>query len=285
MGNYGFGKDASAKDEHQYYEGAKMISSSGDGSRDLEVWISSAKAKLMDDTETTVNPPTEDADEPDMQDPCSELIFLTIQKVWKDLSGVLQTRPEYIQVEITRKYCTNPDAAEEERTYIEDKNFSQIVQIAADGVDGNVWEEIVSGLDAYYLEKDEATGEVKDRYPYVYEVKELQSEDVEGRDPAVEIDDKIDDYEIEGVEWDEHHYSVVITNQLTWFGLLPDAGGMGTRLLYLAGILLVMGAALSYFRSRSRMAEAAAGNGRPGSPGGRRRVRRRQRIHDRHSRR
>ena len=285
VGNYGFGEDAAAKDEHQYYKGAKMISSSGGGSRDLEVWISSAKAKLMDDTETTVNPPTEDADEPDMQDPCSELIFLTIQKVWKDLSGVLQTRPKYINVEITRKYCINPNAAEEERRYIEDENFSKIVEIAADGADGNVWEEIVSGLDAYYLEIDEATGEVKARYPYVYEVKELQSEDVKGRDPAVEIDDKIDDYEIEVVEWDEHHYSVVITNQLTWVGLLPDAGGMGTRLLYLAGILLVMGAALSYIRSRSRMAEAAAGNGRPGNPGGRRRVRRRQRIHDRHSRR
>lgn len=128
----------------------------------------------------------------------------------------------------------------------------------------NIWQTVVEKLPVYY-ETAEGT-----RYYYKYTVTEAKPSE---------------DYKDPEIEYSQNGYTVTITNSLPWHELLPDAGGMGTRLLYLAGVLLVLAAALSYFRSRSRMAEAAAGNGRPGSPGGRRRVRRRQRIHDRHSRR
>ena len=205
-----------------------------------------------------------------MQDPCDENIDPDITKVWDDKSNKWGQRPTEITVDIWQKL---EDESEDEWI------FFDTVVITGD-MDEDIWDTITSGipeLPAWTMVDNAETGEKEQKY-YEYSVTERE---VSGYYTKVEPGKTYIDGEEVTVK--DEPFSYVITNQSK--EQLPDAGGMGTRLLYLAGVLLVMAAALSYFRSRCRMAEAAAGNGRPGNPGGRRRVRRRQRIHDRHSRR
>ena len=215
-----------------------------------------AKAKLMLDTATEPTDPSDTPEPPEQQDPCEETIRLNISKVWKD--GESPDRPKLITLTVHGKLEGAPEGTEE---------ITRTVELTPDNAseeNPNIWEAILNDLPVYR----EIDGK---KYYYKYTVTEAKLTDDGYKEPVI--------------EYSKDGYSVTVTNALPWYEQLPDSGGMGTRLLYLAGILLVMGTALSYFRSRSRMAEAAAGNGRPGSPGGRRRVRRRQRIHDRHSRR
>lgn len=215
-----------------------------------------AKAKLMLDTATEPTDPSDTPEPPEQQDPCEETIRLNISKVWKD--GESPDRPESITLTVHGKPEGAPEGTEE---------ITNTVELTPDDAseeNPNIWETILNDLPVY----KEIDGQ---KYYYKYTVTEAKLTDDGYKEPVI--------------EYSKDGYSVTVTNALPWYEQLPDSGGMGTRLLYLAGILLVMGAALSYIRSRCRMAEAAAGNGRPGSPGSRRRVRRRQRIHDRHSRR
>lgn len=211
-----------------------------------------AKAVLMLDSPTETTPPSDTPEPPEQQDPCETTIRLTVNKVWKD-GGDIERRKE-ITLTIWQE---KKGVTDSKKQYGE-----SITLMSADAVNDNIWQKVIKDLPVYEPQADGT------KVYYIYTVTEAE----------------LGDYETK-IEYSDDGYTVTITNSLPWHGLLPDSGGMGTRLLYLAGILLVMGAALSYIRSRCRMAEAAAGNGRPGSPGGRRRVRRRQRIHDRHSRR
>lgn len=224
----------------------------------LDAYVSSAEAKLMDGTDTYENGTSETPEPSDAQDPCDEYIDLTINKVWVDRDNQSGKRPASLTLQVWKTYtgADGEPVSEKIQDLTLTENDHENTQ--------NTWQYIYQDLPAYVV------GENGEKYWITYEVKE----------PVVP-----EDYELAGIKTSEDGFTITVTNKLPWYDLLPDAGGVGTRLIYLAGILLVLAAALSYFRSRSRMAEAAAGNGRPGSPGGRRRVRRRQRIHDRHSRR
>lgn len=218
------------------------------------------KAVLMLDTPTEPTKPSDTPEPPEQQDPCEDTIRLNIRKVWKD--GESEDRPKSVTLTIHGVLEGLPDDVTDRHEITQQVTLTEAQHALEDN--NNIWQTVVEKLPVYY-ETAEGT-----RYYYKYTVTEAKPSE---------------DYKDPEIEYSQNGYTVTITNSLPWHELLPDAGGMGTRLLYLAGVLLVLAAALSYFRSRSRMAEAAAGNGRPGSPGGRRRVRRRQRIHDRHSRR
>ena len=58
----------------------------------------------MDDIKTSDNEITTTPNTPDSVDPCSEKVFLTIQKVWKDFSNLFGSRPDNIHIKITRHY-------------------------------------------------------------------------------------------------------------------------------------------------------------------------------------
>lgn len=261
----------SAKNEEDFPKlKGRSMTDGGSNTELLEAYISPAMAVLMENVETTENEDSLTPEPPDMQDPCDEYIDPDITKVWDDKSNKWGQRPTEITVDIWQKL---EDESEDEWTLL------YTVVITGD-MDENIWDTITPGipeLPAWTMVENAETGEKEQKY-YEYSVTERE---VSGYYTKVEPGKTYIDGEEVTVK--DEPFSYVITNQSK--EQLPDAGGMGTRLLYLAGILLVMGAALSYIRSRSRMAEAAAGNGRPGNPGGRRRVRRRQRIHDRHSRR
>lgn len=218
------------------------------------------KAVLMLDTPTEPTKPSDTPEPPEQQDPCEDTIRLNIRKVWKD--GESEDRPKSVTLTIHGVLEGLPDDVTDRHEITRLVTLTEAQHALEDN--NNIWQTVVEKLPVYY-ETAEGT-----RYYYKYTVTEAKPSE---------------DYKDPEIEYSQNGYTVTVTNALPWHGLLPDSGGMGTRLLYLAGVLLVLAAALSYFRSRSRMAEAAAGNGRPGSPGGRRRVRRRQRIHDRHSRR
>ena len=64
--------------DHQDYDGAVL--SDENQSEPLNVYISPAKAVLMDDIKTSDNEITTTPNTPDSVDPCSEKVFLTIQK-------------------------------------------------------------------------------------------------------------------------------------------------------------------------------------------------------------
>lgn len=262
--------DSAKKEEDFPKLKGRSMTDGGSNTELLEAYISPAMAVLMENVETTENGDSLTPEPPDMQDPCDEYIDPDITKVWDDKSNKWGQRPTEITVDIWQKL---EDESEDEWIL-----FDTVV-ITGD-MDEDIWDTITPGipeLPAWTMVDNAETGEKEQKY-YEYSVTERE---VSGYYTKVEPGKTYIDGEEVTVK--DEPFSYVITNQSK--EQLPDAGGMGTRLLYLAGILLVMGAALSYFRSRSRMAEAAAGNGRPGNPGGRRRVRRRQRIHDRHSRR
>ena len=217
------------------------------------------KAVLMLDTPTEPTKPSDTPEPPEQQDPCEDTIRLNIRKVWKD--GESEDRPTSVTLTIHGVLEGLPDDVTDKHEITQQVTLTEADHALENN--NNIWQTVVENLPVY--ETIEGT-----RYYYKYTVTEAKP---------------LGDYKDPEIEYSQNGYTVTVTNALPWHGLLPDSGGMGTRLIYLAGILLVMGAALSYIRSRCRMAEAVAGNGRSGSPGGRRRVRRRQRIHDRHSRR
>ena len=221
------------------------------------------KAVLMLDTPTEPTKPSDTPEPPEQQDPCEDTIRLNIRKVWKD--GESEDRPTSVTLTIHGVLEGLPDDVTDKHEITQQVTLTEADHALEDN--NNIWQTVVKDLPVYVL-----IGETK--YYYEYTVTEAKPSE---------------DYKDPEIEYSQNGYTVTITNSLPWHEQLPDAGGVGTRLLYLAGILLVMGAALSYFRSRSRMAEAAAGgNGGTGGSGPCRsyhRGRRRQRVHDRHSRR
>ena len=186
-----------------------------------------AKAKLMLDTATEPTDPSDTPEPPEQQDPCEETIRLNISKVWKD--GESPDRPESITLTVHGKPEGAPEGTEE---------ITKTVELTPDNAseeNPNIWETILDDLPVY----TEIDGQ---KYYYKYTVTEAKLTDDGYKEPVI--------------EYSKDGYSVTVTNALPWYEQLPDSGGMGTRLLYLAGILLLLGAALSYIRSRSRMAEA-----------------------------
>ena len=202
-----------------------------------------AKAVLMLDTPTETTGPSDTPEPPEQQDPCEDTIRLTVEKVWKD--GEAQDRPQSVTLTVWQ-----------EKVGIEGskQQYGDPITLTAEDAlkdNDNIWRKILSDLPVY------ENGKNGEKIYYKYTVTETVPEG----------------YKAE-IIYSDDGYTVTITNSLPWHGILPDAGGMGTRMLYLAGAILAVMALWSYVRSRTRTAKAAAGSGTS--------RRRRQRIHDRH---
>lgn len=204
---------------HKDYQDAYLTNASGSEKKQLHVWESSASAVLMEGTRTMENGDTEKPETPEMQDPCAEKFFLTIQKVWKDFSN--PNRPKEIQIKITRKY--EKDGQEIwDTTFNEDP--SHTITLNGKDQEKNVWKTILPDLEVYHVETDSA-GNVLASYKYQYIVEELKP------------DGSVLKKYTTTYEWGKDAYSVVITNK--YWGFLPGTGGIGAWIFMLAGVAVL----------------------------------------------
>ena len=194
------------------------VLSNGSEKADLKAYESPAKAVLMADTKTTLNTGESDTPEPsESQDPCDELVKLTINKVWKDFDNFDKKRPGSITVTISRTW---KDKNNVEHTEVVPNYESYTI---TGSINKSTWQEVIKGLPAYFKESD---GTV--RY-YKYSVTEAE----------------IDGYTTT-INTSEDGFTFTITNK--HFPCLPGTGGFGNYLYYTIAILLF----LVYFVMRYR---------------------------------
>ena len=194
------------------------VLSNGSEKADLKAYESPAKAVLMADTKTTLNTGESDTPEPsESQDPCDELVKLTINKVWKDFDNFDKKRPDSITVTI---YRTWKDDNKVEHTEVVPEYESYNI---TGSINKSTWQEVIKGLPAYFKESN---GTV--RY-YKYSVTEAE----------------IDGYTTT-ISTSEDGFTFTITNK--HFPSLPGTGGSGNYLYYTIAILLF----LVYFVMRYR---------------------------------
>ena len=184
-----------------------------------------AMALLMTNTPTEPTPIPEDEElPPDMQDPCSDIVELNIEKRWKGDNP--DKRPESITLTITRTYM------DETGKEVKDDTFGETVTMTkADYQSEDVWQKVLSSPNytAYRVGTDGTT-----KYYYTYHVSEAA---LEGYDTTIKYNDT-------------YHYSTTITNDYKFLGgLLPETGGGGIGWLMLTGLLLV---AAGYIAKRRR---------------------------------
>ena len=195
-------------DSYDTLKDAQLETESSKDTAKLNAYISDAKAVLMADTKTILN--TEDdstTPEPSQtQDPCDELINLTINKVWRDNKDQDEKRPDNITVTIQRTWTEN--GVKQTETLPGYESY----QITGDK-DKSTWQEIIKGLPAYKTVNDEPCY-------YKYSVTETE----------------VNDYETD-VKTSDDGFTTTITN--SHFSILPDTGGWGQYLFYLIGILLL----------------------------------------------
>lgn len=184
------------------------VLSNGSENADLKAYESPAKAVLMADTKTTLNTGESDTPEPsESQDPCDDLVKLTINKVWKDFDNFDHKRPGSITVTISRTW---KDENNVEHTEVVPNYESYTI---TGSINKSTWQEVIKGLPAYFKESD---GTV--RY-YKYSVTEAE----------------IDGYTTT-INTSEDGFTFTITNK--HFPCLPGTGGFGNYLYYTIAILL-----------------------------------------------
>lgn len=188
---------------------AVLASKSDSVKADLNAYESPAKAVLMADTKTTLNTGESDTPEPsESQDPCDELIKLTINKVWKDLNNLDEKRPNNITVTISRTWT---DANGIEHTETVPEYGGHIINGSSDK---STWQEVIKGLPAY------TTDENKIIHYYTYSVTETE---IKGYTTTIKSSDD--------------GFTFTIINR--HFALLPDTGGEGIMMFIIAGGLLL----------------------------------------------
>ena len=182
-----------------------------------------AMAVLMNNTASSPTEPGGSEEEPDVQDPCKDLIELRIKKVWK--GDEEKDRPNEVVFRITRSY-------EVDGQTIEDVDFSkEVILKKEDAQTSDIWEKVLSGSEftAYHV------GEDGKKYYYTYKISET----------------KVDGYETTVTYKGEYQYSITVTNKKNWFdSLLPETGGFGTAALYTIGVLLLCFVTAMEYRKR-----------------------------------
>ena len=193
---------------YENLQNAKLTDDTSSTTAELKAYESPAKAVLMADTKTTLNTGESDTPEPsESQDPCDELIKLTINKVWKDLNNLDKKRPDNITVTISRTWT---DAAEKEQTETVPGYGNYTIN---GSINKSTWQEVIKGLPAYRTEGD-------DIYYYTYSVTETE---INGYTTTIKSSDD--------------GFTFTIINR--HFALLPDTGGKGIMMFILAGGLLL----------------------------------------------
>jgi len=197
---------------------AVLASKSDSVKANLNAYESPAKAVLMADTKTTPNTGESDTPEPsESQDPCDELVKLTINKVWKDFDNFDKKRPGSITVTISRTWKDENNVEHKEVV----PNYESYTITGS--INKSTWQEVIKGLPAYKTESDRTV-----RY-YKYSVTEAE---INGYTTTIKTSDD--------------GFTFTITNK--HFPCLPNTGGLGNYLYYTIAILLF----LVYFVMRYR---------------------------------
>ena len=189
-------------------QNAKLMSSDGTASAELNAYESSAKAVLMEDTKTSLNIGESDTPEPsEAQDPCDEMISLTINKIWKDFNNLSGLRTDNITITLSRSW-----------TDLQNENHTETVPgyenyIINGSSDLSTWQEVITGLPSY---KTDENGNI---YYYTYSVTEA----------------KVDGYTTT-IKPSKDGFTFSITNR--HIPGLPDTGGDGRYAIYMMAILL-----------------------------------------------
>ena len=182
-----------------------------------------AMAVLMNNTASSQTEPGGSEEEPDVQDPCKDLIELRIKKVWK--GDEEKDRPNEVVFHITRSYEVDGET-------FEDANFNkEVILKKEDAQTSDIWEKVLSGPEftAYHVGGDGK------KYYYTYKISET----------------KVDGYETTVTYKGEYQYSITVTNKKKWFdSLLPETGGFGTAALYTIGVLLLCFVTAMEYRKR-----------------------------------
>lgn len=194
------------------------VLSNGNEKADLKAYESPAKAVLMADTKTTLNTGESETPEPsESQDPCDDMVKLTINKVWKDFDNFDHKRPDSITVTISRTW---KDEKNVEKTEVVSGYESYKI---TGSINKSTWQEVTKKLPAYFKESDGTL-----RY-YKYSVTEAE---INGYTTTIKTSDD--------------GFTFTITNK--HFPCLPNTGGFGNYLFYAIAILLF----LVYFVMRYR---------------------------------
>ena len=194
------------------------VLSNGSEKVDLKAYESPAKAVLMADTKTILNTGESETPEPsESQDPCDELVKLTINKVWKDFDNFDNKRPGSITVTISRTW---KDKNNVEKTEVVPGYESYKI---TGSIDKSTWKKVIEELPAYKTESDRTVSY------YKYSVTEAE----------------IDGYTTT-IDTSKDGFTFTITNK--HFPCLPGTGGSGNYLYYTIAILLF----LVYFVMRYR---------------------------------
>ena len=208
------------KDVETFDKFKNAILSSVDIKEEAEVYISSAKAVLMKDKKTSDNEENLSPPPSDMQDPCDELINLTINKIWKDFSNFENIRPDQIELLLTRTYKENGEVKE-------DKEFAQTIVLNPSDDMKNMWQKVVKDLPAYRVLDDDT---------HAYYTYQLSEKEVDGYSATIESS--------------EDGFTITITNSHIPF--LPDTGGMGTYMFTFVGVIGILAVFYSLKRGKKR---------------------------------
>ena len=214
-------------DKYDTLQNAVMAAKGSSETADLNAYVSDAKAVLMSDAKTSLNSGDNTSPEPsDAQDPCDELINLTVNKVWDDFRNLDGSRPGTITITISRTW-TDASGMDQTETVPGYENH----QIKGN-ISKSTWQKIIKGLPAYV--KDEA-GNI---HYYKYSVTE---QEVPGYTTTIESS--------------EDGFTFTIINR--HFALLPDTGGKGIMMFIMAGGLLL--AFLLYTGQRRKKKQSMQG--------------------------
>lgn len=214
-------------DKYDTLQNAVMAAKGSSETADLNAYVSDAKAILMSDAKTSLNTGDNTSPEPsDAQDPCDELINLTVNKVWDDFRNLDGIRPDTITITISRTW-TDASGMDQTETVPGYENH----QIKGN-ISKSTWQKIIKGLPAYV--KDEA-GNI---HYYKYSVTE---QEVPGYTTTIESS--------------EDGFTFTIINR--HFALLPDTGGKGIMMFIMAGGLLL--AFLLYTGQRRKKKQSMQG--------------------------
>ena len=200
----------------------------GGEKQNLEVYVSSSKAKLMDDAPVSDNTGGLTPEPGDGQDPCAARVNVTIQKVWNDSGDSTGTRPESITVKLTATYTGDDDASvtpaqiwftDERGVQVGEaiNNPMTITLTENDDVSNwtETWRKVVENLPVAFVDE----GGTLRYYTYT----------------ASEVGGLPEDYLV-SYETDSKENVITITNSLP----LPNTGGSGTTTFLLAGLVTIM---------------------------------------------
>lgn len=202
------------------------VLSNGNEKADLKAYESPAKAVLMADTKTTLNTGESETPEPsESQDPCDDMVKLTINKVWKDFDNFDHKRPDSITVTISRTWKDENNV--EKTEVVPDYESYKITG----SINKSTWQEVTKKLPAYFKESDGTL-----RY-YKYSVTEAE---INGYTTTIKTSDD--------------GFTFTITNK--HFPCLPNTGGFGNYLFYAIAILLfLVSFVMRYRKNKENKAE------------------------------